>query len=121
MKESARAARDEIAHNRCVAAMKALVGEDDPKVRELEDLRMRRLPPAVGSMMEREIMADILEALVAAHAPVPAAGLDEDVTRLLADAGYDSPQAIREASDEDLLAIKGIGKAKLQEIREAVG
>lgn len=123
MKESARAARDEIAHNRSVAALKSLAGEDDEKVRELEDLRARRVPADVGSMMEREIMADILEGLAETHAVLkdPGEPLDQSTVKILADAGYDSMEAIRDASDEDLLAINGIGPAKLQEIREKVG
>ena len=123
MKESARAARDEIAHNRSVAALKALAGEDDPKVTELEDLRARRMPAAVGSMLEREIMADILEGLAERQAALkdPGDPLDESTVQTLTDAGYDSLEAVREASDEDLLAINGIGPAKLQEIREKVG
>lgn len=63
MKESARAARDEIAHGRLVAALKELAGEDDPNIKELEEVRMRRMAAPVGMMVEREIMADILEKL----------------------------------------------------------
>lgn len=86
---------------------------------------MRRLPPAVGSMMEREIMADILEGLVPASAGAssdyPLTPLDQDVADALVSAGYETIDKVREASDEDLLAVKGIGKTKLKEIREAVG
>ncbi len=123
MKESIRAARDEIAHNRNVAALKRLAGEDDAKVKELEDLRARRLPADVGSMMEREIMADILEGLASSgnRTGYPSDPVDESTVQLLADAGYDSLEAIRGASDEALLDIKGIGEAKLREIREKVG
>ena len=212
MKESARAARDEIAHNRSVAALKQLAGEDDHNVKELEDLRARRMPADVGSMMEREIMAGILEGLAkrqrvrnfAANlaetdpgrqgapeqedpstfditpdfltaeqrqslvgagylsdeeimeaprgdlealphigdatvdklyeafglnevepdqedSPLPSAVLDGDTYALLSESGYDTHEAIVEAPDEDLLAIKGIGDAKLREIRKEVG
>lgn len=158
MKESARAARDEIAHNRCVAALKALASEGNEKVAELEDLRMRRLPAPVSSMMEREIMADVLEGLHKAQVvrnftaalertrvpaepavdppleqadspaepavdpPIALGGIVEgDVVDLLKDAGYNTVESIANASDKDLLDIKGIGPAKLAEIREAVG
>lgn len=123
MKESARAARDEIAHNRSVAALKRLAGEDNEQVAALEEVRARRLPPAVAAMTEREIMADILEGLAEEHAALkdPGEPLDESTVKTLADNGYDSVEAIREAPDEVLLGIKGIGPAKLEEIREKVG
>ncbi len=62
MKESARAARDEVAHRRCTAALKELA-PDDPKVAEFEEAGLRRMPEPVLAMVEREIMADILEGL----------------------------------------------------------
>ena len=124
MKESIRAARDEIAHNRSVAALKVLAGEDNEKIKELEDLRVRRVPEPVGSTLQREIMADILEDLASGASPssdYPSDPVDESTVQLLADNGYDTLESVREASDEDLLAIKGIGDAKLAEIREKVG
>lgn len=39
---------------------------------------------------------------------------------VLAAAGFDTFQKIREASDEELLAVKGIGKATLAKIRQEV-
>lgn len=42
--------------------------------------------------------------------PMPYAGL-------LADAGYAGYEAVRDASDDELLAIEGIGPARLAEIR----
>ena len=38
---------------------------------------------------------------------------DADLAQLLCDAGYTTPGAIRKASDKELLAVKGIGPAKL--------
>lgn len=67
MKESARAIRHELAHNSCVGALKELAG-DNAKVRELENLKGTRMPPAVASMMEMELMAGILEDLIQANA-----------------------------------------------------
>lgn len=46
-------------------------------------------------------------------------GLEPRIRDLLTDAGYVSDEAIRAASDDELLAIKGIGEASLQHIREA--
>ncbi|MDP9439804.1 MAG: hypothetical protein M3P49_13865 [Actinomycetota bacterium] len=144
MKESARAARDEIAHNRCVVALKSLVGENHEKVRELEDLKAQRLSAPVAGMMEREIMAEILEvlersqrvgnfvaALKATEASSPPqkeaseGGTDlrtlevpAEWIRLLVPAGYETGESVAEASDEELLAIKGVGEATLKDLRD---
>lgn len=46
---------------------------------------------------------------------------DPQTAKLLRDAGYPSPVSVASAADEDLLAINGIGPAKLQKIREVLG
>lgn len=48
------------------------------------------------------------------------AGLDDKVNALLGQAGYVDRRAVRRATDDDLLAIDGIGPKALKEIREAV-
>jgi DNA-directed RNA polymerase alpha subunit len=122
MKEERRAAEHEIAHNRCVTALEQLFGGGHEKIRELRDVRMRRMSPAVAAMEEQKVMADILEDLASGQASqYPSDPVDESTVQLLSDAGYDSLEAIREGTDENLLAIKGIGPAKLAEIREKVG
>lgn len=123
MKESVRAARDEIAHNRSVAALKQLAGEDNEKIKELENLRLHNVPPTImGATLEREVMADIVEDLVSAQAgQYPSEPLDESTVQLLSDAGYDTLEKVRGASDEELLGIKGLGEKTLEEIREKVG
>lgn len=45
--------------------------------------------------------------------------LNEPIMGALIDAGYSTLDALREASDEDLLAIDGIGPATLKKIRSA--
>ena len=126
MKESARAARDEIAHNRSVAALEKLAGEDDPKVQELKDLRTRRVPPEVATMMEREIMADILEGLAGSRVVQDEtdledlSGIEEALAGVLNEAGYLTKDQLRQATDEELLAIKGIGPATVEKIRASL-
>ena len=44
-----------------------------------------------------------------------------NMIRLLIDAGYDSPDDVRFASDEELLAIKGIGPKSLGALRTVLG
>ena len=45
---------------------------------------------------------------------------DAKVADLLNDAGYGVVESVRQASDEDLLAISGIGAAKLAHIRKVI-
>lgn len=45
-------------------------------------------------------------------------GIGPDLAQKLWEAGYDSPDDLRSASDEELLAIDGLGNAKLKQIRE---
>lgn len=47
----------------------------------------------------------------------PTAELAPELVERLAVAGYDTPEAIAAASDEELLAIEGIGPATLKRIR----
>lgn len=85
--------------------------------------------PGDGVEMPDNILED--EALTPAfRAAIEAGGgaqssepdpLEESIVQLLADNGYDTLESVRAASDEDLLAIKGIGDGKLAEIREKIG
>ena len=45
---------------------------------------------------------------------------DDSIADLLNDAGYGVVESVRQASDEDLLAISGVGAAKLAHIREVL-
>lgn len=45
--------------------------------------------------------------------------VDEKTTEILKNAGYDSVEKIKQASDEELLAIKGIAAKRLEQIRKA--
>lgn len=44
--------------------------------------------------------------------------LDENTVELLNGGGFDTPEKIKEASDDTLLDIEGIGKGTLKKIRE---
>jgi DNA-directed RNA polymerase alpha subunit len=118
-REAALAARDEVARKRTLAAFEALVDED--LLVRLKGAGQPARDARYAQTAQNEVIADIAEHLAEKYASVPAGGLDKDVTELLAEAGYDGPEAIRKAPDEELLAIKGIGSAKLQEIRETTG
>ena len=43
---------------------------------------------------------------------------DEELAALLMAAGFDTPRKIRDAKDSDLKAVKGVGQASLNKIRE---
>lgn len=118
--ESALAARNERNHNRTMAALEGLV-QDEGLLERLKTAQQPHRDAAWQQAERNEVMADIAEHLLATYSSAPAGGLDKDVTKVLAGAGYEGPEAIREASDEDLLAIKGIGQKTLVEIREKVG
>jgi DNA uptake protein ComE-like DNA-binding protein len=126
MKRSRLAAEDEIAHDRIVAAFKALLGEDHERVQALDGLKGIRMPTDVRAMEEKKIMADVLEGIAENRAgnkagAYPSEPLDENLVQILADAGYDTLEKIRNASDEELLEIDGIGPKSLEKIRQAVG
>lgn len=46
-------------------------------------------------------------------------GVDTSTMEALRGAGFDSPEAIRSANDDDLAAVKGVGPATLEKLREA--
>jgi len=46
--------------------------------------------------------------------------LPEDIASILVAAGYTTPEAVQAATDEDLLALSGIGNARLAVIRETL-
>jgi|ERR1051325_642130 hypothetical protein len=69
-----------------------------------------------------ESTADFLERLAdKVESQPPDSDLPEDfpMRELLAESGYASIEAVKAASDEDLLAIDGIGDARLKDIRKA--
>lgn len=75
-----------------------------------------------------EAVADLLEAIVAATAEqaepaseFAAMGVDPSIAEKLIDAGYGDAAAVRAASDDDLLAIKGVGKATVRDLRASLG
>ncbi len=47
--------------------------------------------------------------------------LDENQVEALRDAGFDTPEALRNASDEELDAVPDIGPATIRKIRELIG
>jgi DNA integrity scanning protein DisA with diadenylate cyclase activity len=46
--------------------------------------------------------------------------VDADVAEMLVEAGLDTPRKIKAANDKDIEAIKGIGKAKKDKIRQRI-
>ena len=53
----------------------------------------------------------------AAHGKLSAKLNDSTLAALLVRGGYTNPRQIRDASDQDLLAISGIGQVSLDDIR----
>ena len=48
-------------------------------------------------------------------------GVSKAMAGKLIDAGYQTPRILREASDEELLAIEGVGQATVDKVRVQVG
>lgn len=48
-------------------------------------------------------------------------GIGPDLAKDLHEKGYKSPEDLQKASDEELLAVDGIGKSKLERIRKDLG
>lgn len=48
-------------------------------------------------------------------------GISKGQADKLIDAGYPTPRFLREASDEELLAIEGVGRGTVKKIRAWVG
>lgn len=133
----------ELAHNRALEIVRELGGEANVERLEYLDglgghLTSVNSPAQLSSAQSVLIvaLAEIVqqqERRIAALEPVAAADpddetaaagnerpvLSDDLAQLLANAGYADDQAVREASDGDLLKIKGVGPAKLEEIRAA--
>jgi DNA uptake protein ComE-like DNA-binding protein len=83
----------------------------------------------VRNLFQREAVADLLEAVVAASEPMSddpageleAMGLEPSVAEKLEAAGYRDAASIRAASDEELREVDGIGAATLRKVRAVVG
>jgi ERCC4-type nuclease len=48
-------------------------------------------------------------------------GINPEIAEELRSMGFDSPDDLNEASDDELLAVDGIGPARLERIRKALG
>lgn len=93
---------------------------------------MSKRPTSVAErllLLERQV-DDVLTRLVGstneptegpARAPYLGPAIPESLQHAIWQAGFDTPDKIREADDEELLAIPGVGRATLSRIREAVG
>lgn len=81
----------------------------------------------VKRVQELEYFADVVEMLTATAPTADAAAADpladiltEAQLEALAEAGFDSPESISAATDEELDAVQGIGPATVTKIREAL-
>lgn len=106
------------AQQRLVAAASALGMNVEFAEHRDPDIRHLRLIETVANELERfEGKAD--EA-VSDHDRIGFVVGDANA-EALADAGYDTPEAVRSASDEDLDAVDGVGPATVAKLREAFG
>lgn len=67
-----------------------------------------------------EAVAALMVAVADDLEPIAVLGIDSDVRERLIDEGYDSLREIEQANDNELLAIEGLGRRTLDEIRAIV-
>lgn len=117
---------------RRIAASLEKLASDQHKIEELRYYGMASRNPEFTQARQLEVIAELLEEVSGGTPPEATddgatddgatdEGLSDNTAKILNDAGYDSDEAIRNASDEELLAIDGIGPKKLEEIRAEVG
>jgi hypothetical protein len=78
-----------------------------------------KLVVAIREKIKKDALAELEEAEEGPTRSEVINAYGEKAGKLLIDAGYASLSAVAEASDEDLQAIKGIGKGTVKAIREA--
>lgn len=111
-----------------------IAGVEAPEQRVSPDMpaTIRYGDPNLAALYEKEARIEVVEEAltkletleISGDAPMTSVweidGIAEDVADRLAEADYDSPDDLRNASDEDLLAIDGISPALLKKIRKQV-
>lgn len=98
-------------------ALRAQVASLTERVKTLEEIIAEALGPQVVEATPEE--AETVEVGELSDQDDLQKKYGERVGGLLYDEGYTSVAAVEEASDEDLLAIDGLGTASLETIREA--
>lgn len=108
-----------------VSALAVRLGVEEEKAKALLEPVSLRHGRDVAFLFELERLSAVLtEMAEKVEAPVveeslKAADTPEAVGQALIDAGYDTPEKLRRATDEELLDIDGIGPARLAQIRAA--
>jgi len=82
-----------------------------------EDAKKQEILAVMSSMMSDELS----EGDDAEEGPLELEGISEKMTEALREAGFRSAKAIREAGDDDLLQVQGVGPKTLEKIRAAAG
>lgn len=101
----------------------------------LQALRVRDVPTSQTLQLEalNKLLAKAIKAPALPLAPKPSPaqpgspgernledvdGIGDELAENLRDAGFNTPDDLREATDDELIAIDGIGQAKLKRIRD---
>ena len=127
-----KATRTAIARNRMQVATRALAERYGLAAQVAAIDAAARVPASAREVYQLEATADLLDAIIAA-VNVPAANatpaselavldaVSPGLAKKLVAAGYDNLVSVREATDDDLVAIKGIAKKTVQKIRAEIG
>ncbi len=93
--------------------------------RRIEEAGRRGRDPEYRLNEQLEALADVLEEAIQDNVMrdegdlTSIKGIDEATAQTLKDAGYETKADLRDADDEELLAISGIGPGTLHKIRKA--
>lgn len=80
------------------------------------------LLPVPGTAVENAapVVSDELEDAPLLDAPFLQAGLSDEQARALIEAGFGTAESVRNATDDELTAVKGIGAATVRNLRKAL-
>ena len=120
-----RAERRAIAQQRIESAV-SLLAEQQPELVAFADrLRATNKDPELEALFRLEAIADFLSQLTGPEQEPPSElaaldGLGPELVQALADKGIVTLVDLTAASDEDLLAVSGIGKGLLKKLRSQI-
>lgn len=94
--------------------------EEEPKIPTSAMVAAQRPDPEPEEAAPAEEVEEVSEETTVTLRSVEELVLDSSTEELLIEAGYETIEELHEASDEELLDIKGIGPKTLEEVREAL-
>lgn len=116
------AQRHDAAVQRIEARAKSIGGKNPEAAKAIEAVRDVRGPDEEHIRVFRlEAIADLQEVMEGKGGGLESVeGIGPELAHELRQSGYETPDDLRAADDEDLLEVEGIGKAKLKAVRSQI-